>query len=270
MKATNNPLSPMLRELLTNLNKLQGLLVILKNRLNNFRKQIIDSNIDLSHLTAGSYLVITKLTGSIKDGCPRCPIYYKTGIFITKGENYLETLNQIINRESVWTISQGYERFESFLYDIVTMFLVNNYKSVLNNEEWRSILKRFNNLKILKKIQEWAPNFEDVVKNNNRRINLFSWYSVISEVRHAGVHSNLIIKNKKLQKILQSQEKKAILEEYFPGERSSIGYEINLNEEEAELNLKIIGELAVEIFNNLSAKANYDYKIEWWKQNNKK
>ncbi len=286
MKATNNPLHPMLQELFENLNLLRGLLFVLEKRFDNYRKQIVNNSVDLSYLLAGSSLVIRKLTEFPNDGWAK---YYPTGKFIAKGQDYLEALNQLIKRESAWTVSQGYERFESFLFDIVVMFLANNNKfaeiegkkknikdckirlnlnkSQLNNEEWRLVLKRCyrDNVDILKNIRKWVPNFKNAIENNNRKINLFSWYFVIAKVRDATTHSNLIIKNEILQKILQSQEKKAILEEYFPGEQISIGYKINLSEEKTELNLKIIGELALEIFNNLSIEANYDYEIEWCK-----
>jgi hypothetical protein len=291
MKSINNPLFPTLQELFGNLNLLRGLLFVLENRFDNYRKQIINNNVDLSYLFNGSSLVIRKLTEFPKDGWAK---YYPTGKFIAKGQDYLETLNQIIKRESAWTISQGYERFESFLFDIVAMFLANNNKFAkveekkknikdweirlnlnklqLNNEEWRLVLKGCyrNNVDILKNIRKWVPNFKNAIENNNRKINLFSWYFVIAKVRDAATHSNLIIKNEILQKILQSQERKAILEKYFPGEQLSIGYKINLNKKETELNLQIIGELALEIFNNLSIEANYDYEIEWFKLNNKK
>jgi len=186
-------------------------------------------------------------------------------------------------------VSQGYERFESFLFDIVAMFLANNKKyakaeekkknikdckirlnldkSQLNNEEWRLVLKRcyHNNTDILKNIRKWIPNFKNAIENNNRNINLFSWYYIITKARDATTHSNLIIKSKILQNILQSQERKTILEEYFPGEQLSTGYNIILSKKETELNLQIIGEFALEIFNNLSSEANYDYEIEWLK-----
>jgi hypothetical protein len=285
MKSINNPLSPTLQELFGKLNLLRGLLFVLGNRFDNFRKQIINNNVDLSKLFAGSSLVIRKLTEFPKDGWA----YYPTGKFFVSGKNYLETLNQLIKRESAWTVSQGYERFESFLFDIVAMFLANNNKfakaegkkknikdwkirlnlnkSQLNNEEWRLVLKRCyrNNVDILKNILKWAPNFRIAIENNNRNINLLGWHSVVKNVRDATTHSNLIIKNEELQKILQSQERKAILEECFPGEQLSIGYKINLSKEKTEFNLQIFAEFAWEIFENLSIIANYDYEIEWFK-----
>lgn len=287
MKAINNPLYPMLEELFRNLNLLRGLLFVLENRFDNYIKQIIDNKVDFSHLLVGSSLVIRKLTEFPKNGFVN---YYPTGKFIAKGQKYLETLNQLIERESVWTISQGYERFESFLFDIVAMFLANNNKFAkaeekkksirdwkiklnlnkpqVNNEEWKLILKRcyHNNIDILKNIRKWVPNFKNAIENNNRKVNLFSWYYVVAKVRDAATHSNLIIKNEILQKILQSQERKTILEEYFPGKKLSIGYKIHLSKEKTELNLKIIGELALEIFYSLSIEANYDHDIEWQKE----
>lgn len=283
MKATNNPLFPTLKELFKNLNLLRGLLFILKKRFDNYRKQIIDNNVDLSSLFAGSSLAIRKLTEFPKDGWP---IYYPTGKFIANGQKYLEALNQLIERESAWTVSHGYERFESFLLDIVAIFLENNdecakkeenknglkklkteyrlEKPRINNYDlWRSVLKVYYKDKkiILKNIQKWAPNFKDAIENNNRNIDLLKWYSVVKDVRDAATHSDLIIKNEILQNILQSQERKAILEEYFPGEQSSTGYELTLSKK-TDCNLKIFAEIALEIFNNLSIKANYDYNIE--------
>lgn len=291
MKATNNPLFPTLQELFENLNLLRGLLFVLEKRFDNFRKQIIDNNVDLSRLLAGSSLVIRKLTEFPKDGWA----YYPTGKFIARGQDYLEALNQLVERESAWTVAQGHERFESFLLDIVATFLVNNNKfakeeekksklkelktkyklkkpQINNYDLWRLVLKGYYKDKkiILENILEWAPNFKDAIENNNRNINLFSWYFVITKVRDATTHSNLIIKSEILQKILQSQERKTILEEYFPGKQLSIGYKIILNKKGTELNLQIIGEFALEIFINLSIEANYDYEIEWFKLINKK
>ena len=286
MKATNNPLFPTLQELFENLNLLRGLLFVLEKRFDNYRKQVVNNNVDLSYLFAGSSLVIRKLTEFPKDGWA----YYPTGKFIANGQKYLEALNQLIERESAWTVSQGYERLESFLLDIVTIFLVNNNKfakeeekksklkelktkyklkkpQINNYDLWRSVLKGYYKDKkiILENILEWAPNFKDAIENNNRNIDLLKWHSVVKDVRDAATHLKLKKKHRILKKILQSQERKAILEEYFPGEQLSIGYKINLSNEKTELNLKIIGELALEIFNNLSMEANYDYKIEWLK-----
>ncbi len=283
MKATNNPLFPTLQELFENLNLLRGLLLVLEKRFDNYRKQVINDNVDLSYLFSASSLVIRKLTEFPKDGWAK---HYPTGRFIASGQKYLEALNQLIERESAWTVSQGYERFESFLLDIVTIFLVNNnkfakeeekksklkelktkYKSkkpqINNYDLWRSVLKVYYKDKkiVLENILEWAPDFKDAIENNNRNIDLLKWYSVVKDVRDAATHSNLIIKNGILQKILQSQEKKAILEEYFPGKHSSIGYELTLSKK-TDYNLKIFAEFALEIFNNLSIKANYDYNIE--------
>lgn len=286
MKATNNPLFPTLQELFENLNLLRGLLFVLEKRFDNYRKQIINNNVDLSYLFAGSSLVIRKLTESPKNGWAK---YYPTGKFIANGQKYLEALDQLIERESAWTMSQGYERFESFLLDIVTIFLVNNNKfakkeekksklkelktkyklkkpQINNYDLWRSVLKGYYKDKkiILENILEWAPNFKDAIENNNRNINLLKWYPVVKDVRNAATHSNLIIKNEILQKILQSQERKAILEEYFPGEQLSIGYKLILSKK-TDCNLKIFAEFACEIFKNLSIIANYDNKVEWWK-----
>jgi len=276
----NNPLYRPIKELLGTLNLLYGLIFILENRFANYRKQTINDNVDLSKLFAGSSLAIRKLSEWPKDGYAR---YYPSGKFFVSGKNYLETLGQLIQRESAWTVAQGYERFESFLFGISAIFLVNNNgyaekekKKIiekcknklklsnfqLNNvQNWRLVLKKcYSNKDILKSIRKWVPNFENVVeKNNNRMINLIDWYRVVTEVRHATIHSNLIIKNKVLQKTLRSRERKALLKKYFTGEQSITGYKLTLCKEKAMLNLCIFAEYALEIFNNLSDKANYDY-----------
>jgi len=95
VKAINNPLFPTLRELFKNLNLLRGLLFVLEKRLDNYRKQVVDNNVDLSYLLAGSSLVIRKLTELPSDGPKN---YYATGNFIAKGREYLETLDRLIKR----------------------------------------------------------------------------------------------------------------------------------------------------------------------------
>lgn len=279
----NNPLYPALKELFKNLQVLGGLLFVLDKDI----KQIIDNKnkIDYKYLLAGYCLVIRKLSESSEIGYK----YYPTGNFVVKGQKYLDALNQLIERESAWAIAQGYERYKSFLYDIVSIFLASNdefvkaeekenyiqsckeklklNKSQLNNKEWRLILESYyhGKLDILEKIKKWIPNFRNVILDNNRNINLFLWYCVLAKVRDAVTHSNLIIKNEILNNILQSHERKTILEEYFPGKKSNIGYELHINREKANLNLGIIGEFALEIFNNLSINANYYHDIKWEK-----
>ena len=78
MKAINNLLFPTIRELFENLNLLRGLLFVLEKRLDNYRKQVADNNVDLSCLLAGSSLVIRKLTEFPSDGSKN---YYATGKF---------------------------------------------------------------------------------------------------------------------------------------------------------------------------------------------
>jgi hypothetical protein len=276
-----NPLEKPLKELFSRLNILNGLLFHLESQLNTFKnlfeEKIRGSGGELSSIFAGTSLAIRDLTEFPPHGWPVC---YSTGKFSSRGEEYLRITGELLERESAWTISQGYEAFETFLKDVTSHFLlVANQKAdsqklkrivpllaqrqlePTNLEYWRTFIRQAyrNNVNLIEYIRKLGPELEDAEKRNNRAIDLFEWYLVAEEVRHAVTHSNMIIKNERMA--FWTEIKIKLLNQFFPGHRTDAGYALRIDRDNANNNLVLFCEYGFTVFKSLSKANNYYWNI---------
>ncbi|MDP3014097.1 MAG: hypothetical protein Q8M92_07650 [Candidatus Subteraquimicrobiales bacterium] len=271
-----NPIHQPLEEIFKKLNSINGLLHHLENQLGNFRKMFTEgikkSKFDLSNVFVGSALVISDITEWPEDGWR---IHYSTGSFHTRGEEYLALVDVLVQREASWAVSQGYESFETFLYDIVATFLANNVDKADSKklgkartpidtlEDWKQFVRKSyrgkQNKEIFKYFRDLAPDLTKAEKHNNRQVDLSEWYSVVTEVRHAATHSNLVIKSVRITG--WPKKRIAILNKFFPGELEGTGYILHLNRKNAEETLRGFAEYAFIIFKCLSNSVGYDWQI---------
>ena len=280
--SSNNPIQYPLNELLERLNRLNGLLLILENQLNNFRnlfKERLDkSNLELSSISAGAALVIRDLTEYPED---RWPVYYSTGSFVSQGEVYLQMIDVLVSREAAWTVSQGYEAFETFLKNITAAFLFRHSqyadanqltkldsmptKSAVKPERfeyWEEFIARRyrTNSELFKFLRKIAPELGEAEKRNNRNMDLNEWYIVVGEVRHAVTHADMLIKPKRMQSWLPARRE--LLTNWFPGkDKIDDGYEPELDRKDAEKTLVQFAEYAYTVFKCLSKLENYNWKV---------
>jgi len=279
---TENPLKHPLGSFLERLNRLNGLLLILDNQLNDFRnlfKERLDkSNLELSSISAGAALVIRDLTEYPEDGWA---VYYPTGSFVSQGEVYLQMIDVLVSREAAWTVSQGYEAFETFLKNIAAAFLFRHSqyadanqltkldsmptKSAVKPERfeyWEEFIARSyrTNSELFKFLRKIAPELDEAEKRNNRNMDLKEWYIVVGEVRHAVTHADMLIKPKRMHS--WSLARHELLINWFPGkDKIDDGYEPELDRKGAESNLKLFAEYAYTVFKCLSKLENYNWKV---------
>lgn len=279
--STDNPIQSPLDDLFAGLNRLNGLLHLLKSQLDNLRKllnEIVDKgNLDLSSMLAGTSLAIRDLTEYPKNGWA---VYYPSGKFVSQGEEYLQKIDVLVSRESAWTISQAYEAFETFLKDITAAFLhinsqyADTEKLTKSNsklkklsleptdiEYWKNFI-RLNyrkNIDLLKFLREIAPELKEAEKQNNYAIDLTEWYTVVTEVRHAATHSNMLIKSRKM--LSWSPGTHQLLTHFFPGKNTAGCYTLELSRKDAETSLRLFAEYAFAVFKCLSKLENYDWKV---------
>jgi len=276
-----NPLLSSRNELFGRLNMLYGLLFHLESQLNSFREllmhQLEESDIDLAHMAAGSALVIRDLTEWPEDGWT---LFYPTGSFVSLGEEYLQVINVLLSRESAWAISQGYEAFETFLKDVTATYLwkhpeyadskelVRQFsrleKSKLERndvEYWKKFVRLAyrDHVDLLKYLRRLAPELSEAEQRNNRVIDLSAWFAVLSEVRHATTHSNLLIKPARMRS--WSEGKRGLLTRYFPGKATNAGYELCLGRQDAKTACELLGEYAFAILKCLSKRQNYEWTM---------
>lgn len=280
MNETVNPLLESFNELCAKLNVLYGLLFHLENQLNNFRKslmhQLEERGLDLSVIAAGSALVIRDLTEWPEDNWAR---YYPTGSFTSRGEKYLQVTDVLLSRESAWAVSQAYEAFETFLKDITAVYLYNHSNSVDEDalkknastlkksclepsdiEYWRKFVRLTyrSGAKMLEYLRKLAPEIDSAEQYNNRKMDMSAWFEVVSEVRHATTHADLLIKSTRTNTFSKTADN--LLKQYFPGNSVNVGYKLELNRKTAETAFNFFAEYAFLVFKYLSMKQGYNWQ----------
>jgi hypothetical protein len=271
----SNELKKPLDDFFNRLRLLYGFLFHLQNQLNNFsdlfRKSVDESDFDISDIGAGARLVIRDLIEmSETEEEKLLPLRG----FVTRGEEYLELKEVLIHRESAWTTSQGYEAFETFLFDMLATFLFENPQSAnlsklqkfeekkgkgLKPQDlsyWgkyvRYTYRGNGNRKVFKRIKNFASVIEEIEEESAWGFDLSRWYSVATTVRHAITHSNAKIRRADLQN--WSQEKKELLERLFPGHYSEGAYLIEMKAKDVKIVFKLFAEYAYVIFRGLSQR----------------
>jgi len=281
MSSNINQFQSPLDDLFLRLNMLNWLLLHLENQLNNFRELfreiIAKSNVDPSAIYAGASLVIRDLTEWPENNWA---VYYPTGKFVSQGEEYLEKVDVLLRREAAWTISQAYEAFETFLKDITATYVFIHMEQAdakkLENldpklrkelleptdvEYWKKFVRLAyqENVDLLKFLRKIAPELKEVEQKNNRNIDLTEWYIVVTKVRQAATHSNMLIKSGEMRS--WSQEKCKLLNRFFPGTYTDGGYILNPSRKDAETNLVLFAEYAFGVFKCLSKLQHYEWNI---------
>lgn len=155
---------------------------------------------------------------------------YGTHNLLTPNFNYgisLKTLNNetenLVSRESCYTVAQAYEVFESYFLQILTEYIkhrtdklaeLNLLKSnFLSDQDIRALIRNAsgtNNkglIKLTKKISEYFKSYES---NNYFNVNIFQWFDLISMVRHTLVHNRQKISKKLTDYLEEHKGKEAI------------------------------------------------------------
>lgn len=274
-----NPFDEYLDKLLDHLNILIGFLTVLDDQLSNLRniynQYVEKGKLDKSRLVFGKSLAIRDLTEWPANGWA---IYYPSGKFILQGQEYLNSIEHLISRWSSWTISQSYEAFETFLKDITasSLLLPQADKNIIkqnlskfkqkkglsheNFEYWRDFTQQCyrKNTEILGLLRTIAPDIKEAEKHNNRAIDLTQWFTVVTEVRHAVVHSDLKIKNNRMRD--WTTKERSLLASNFNGAYEQDSYILRIDISNANKCLTLFAEYAYTIYKKLSEL--YDY--EWY------
>jgi hypothetical protein len=230
---------------------------------------------------SGVSIPISDITGKTDKGWH---LHYASGGFHVQDHEFLQTLDKIIRRNAAWTVSQTYERFEAFLYDISAHYLhvnqgdadkkekekfENNCKTGLPSPNSVNYWKQFvrfcyrgkNNNKIFCLIRNLAPQLPIAEKKNNRGADLPLRYEFFSEVRHAVIHADFIVKDDRIAR--WSKEKQYRLLRLFPANRENNkeGYRLAFTPKAAEEAIRYVAEYAFQTFKALSLSKGYEWNI---------
>jgi len=271
-------LGPALENLFERLNFYNFLIAYIGKRLSNLKDGIErqageSEKIDVEDLMHGTSLIITDLSGPTDDGW----LYqYPTGNFDVEGEDYLQMLDKFVGREAERVVAQGYEAFETYLYDVTARFcdakseqsLVNHFRGNLPKalerdlEAWkkavRGVYRRKPNSDLIDLIRNFGQDLDDAeVHTNNRDLHLVRWYQITGEARHAVTHSEGVISNKVI-KGLDLKEIR-VLKKNYPGSKTDEGYVLHLDVDSAQEALRTFAEYGYAIFKALSEERGYDW-----------
>jgi hypothetical protein len=122
-----NPLQFPIDDLFAGLALINGLLHTFESQQRNFRSPVTASlersKFDRANWVTGANLIIRDLTEWPAHGWAE---YYPAGGFVAQGEEYLNLIEVFVQRQSAWSIAQGYEAFETFLFDFTANVMVND------------------------------------------------------------------------------------------------------------------------------------------------
>jgi len=206
--------------------------------------------------------------------------HYASGGFGAQDEKYLALVEVLFRRNAAWTVAQGWEAHETFLLDILAVYLqerrgdadaqkLNNYcakkrrECPVKPEEWRDFVcwayRGNDNKKLLGYLRRLAPHLKEGETRNYRCINLGSWYRALAKVRHAVTHSGLRILPDQVRRM--DQDALNALARFFPGAETDKGYELRMGAEETNRVLITLAEHAFLVFKGLSLEAGYDWEV---------
>lgn len=273
-----NPLGPALENLFERLNFYNFLIAYIGKRLSNLKDDIErrageSEKIDVEDPMHGTSLIITDLSGPTDDGW----LYqYSTGNFDVEGEDYLQMLDEFVGREAERVVAQGYEAFETYLYDVTARFcdakseqsLVNHFRKNLPKalerdlEAWRKavrgVYRRKPNSNLIDLIRNLGQDLDDAeVHTNNRGLDLVRWYQITGEARHAVTHSEGVISNKVIEGLDLKEIR--VLKKNYPGSKTDEGYVLHLDVDSAQEALRTFAEYGYAIFKALSEERGYDW-----------
>jgi hypothetical protein len=281
VSARSNPYLLPLKGIFSRVTLLNGLFFQLTTHLEHRAKQIEESlhthSIRRRSLFSGSTLVLRDLTEWPQDKWAR---YYPAGTHARSGRHIVKCMREIIHLNAAWTVSQSFEAFETFAKDIAALYLKRN-PSALGNNIW--IAKRRKNApsqptgksiaayKIF--IRETYRGTEDLMarlrsswsglrlseQRNNRSVDLSAWLKVVSEVRHATVHTGAVILPKK-HNVLGTNGGAILLLE-FPGKLGPKGYKLMLTEHSSDNTLQRFAEYAFLVFKEASLNESLNWQV---------
>lgn len=259
-------------------NYLNGLLLHLETQLRWFRDSIRNGQRDLeSHLAAGSSLVIRDLTEWPSHGWA---VYYSSGGFATRGKEFVDLVDVLTAREAAWATAQGFEALETCLKGL----LAAHYLAIpsaadpvaLRKEEprlnraghhrgeaafWSVYVRRLYRSAddALAEIRRVAPQLEKAEQQNNYPRDVASWFAVVSEIRHAVVHSNLTIAMRRWAG--WPMDRQQLAQDLFAGSHGPNGFELRLSVKQATEVLTGLVEYGYAAFKALSLAAQTEWRV---------
>lgn len=177
-----------------------------------------------------------------------------------EGQQLIPVLEQIRRINAGWTIAQGFEAFERFTFEMAAAYITDSPRC-LERSEWRrgrphvaapadfrlSTIRRYVRQAyrgaddILPGLRA-LPDFRDTEQRNHRTVDFKDLFRVVSAVRHAIVHDEMLLTPRRLERL--SPVLMPLLKIVCPGRLTRRGYVLKIRREDAQALLTLLGEYA--------------------------
>jgi hypothetical protein len=201
---------------------------------------------------SGSSLIISDWTGKTDNGWE---LNFHTGVSKrTEKENYSKEVSTILSTEFCLAFAQSFEALETFFKDIICQTVILE-KTTIERDKVPGGEHLF---KLIKKA--CGEEFKRNSNRNNKNLRFKQFWSIISESRHAVVHSSCRINVNKVKKSADHFATFEYLFDYIKLEDEILI--IRLNYRQLDKVLKHIAEFAYQVYKILSEKEKLEYKLE--------
>ncbi|MFC1572895.1 hypothetical protein ACFL6M_04770 [Candidatus Eisenbacteria bacterium] len=276
-----NPLEPFLRVFFEKLNFLNAFISNCEISVKRFRSSLAEAQRRRAEhgipLRGGWSLIIADIADLPQgDAEVSWMNSFPSGKHKLEGDEYFAFVDRISQMQAALTVAQAYELHETYLLDLVTTCVAahtsdaeaTKFKKVCPKEgkyppsrkaDWRELVVKAyrgkNNKDLLAYLRRLAPAVKQYETINRRQFDLPGWYRVLSTVRHATVHQQLVIRGHQLSTL--SATERGVLERYFSGVPEDESYRIALEGDDAKVALRTLGEYAYLHFKGLSEQYGY-------------
>ena len=183
-------------------------------------------------------------------------------------------------RDAAWATAQGFEALETCVKDLLAAYCLAVPSAVDPNptkkarkflekpgedhgslEFWSRYVRCFYKSadKALDEIRRISPQLEDAETRNNRDRDVVSWFAVVSEVRHAVVHSDLTIVKRLWDE--WPEDRRLLAKILFSGIHGPRGFELRPSVKQATETLTGLVEYGYAAFKALSLAGQTEWSI---------
>ncbi len=247
------------------------------------------SNLKKPSVALFSILIISDITGPTDKEWEYN--YPTSSDYIVDFENYENKTYDLTIQFSHFIVAQSYEAFETYLKDILASFfsirpeigfeIIAKYKKQDNpfnrffkmigliklrnqdskkmdwGQEIRKIPSGTNNEVLFKILRSITKKICDLEVNNNKELDLKTWYKQFSIVRHSVTHANGTLQ----KSIYNCIYRRDVFDSYFPSIVDEHFCKLAIDRNHAYCICKLITEYAFQIFKFLSIEVGEDWMI---------
>ncbi|AHM61616.1 hypothetical protein D770_16810 [Flammeovirgaceae bacterium 311] len=260
----NNPYLKHLRDYHITLSDLQGQAFQIGTYLKNYTKTLLKRPPGEDYLL--STLYFTDIT-STEEGR-----FFPRDYYISNNDNVEEFVADILVMVNNAIIAHSYERFISFLKDVITEILLRDRTiaepsvkfSPTEELDFKTVREKLNEVRMkntdrLRVLRQYSAEYKKYETQNNYRINFCEWLDAVTKARDAITHSSSLIDKSTVEGLGPNKLKS--LELYFQLQELDDEYRLISEIDDVRHFIRNCSEFSFLVFKSLSMKDNYEWSV---------